>query len=63
MTATSTNSPVFFAGGPGGFAAGGRAGAQHRSAGSTIGVPGVRSTLGMSGQIVIARGAKDERLV
>ena len=50
-------------GGPGGFAAGGRVGAKHRSAFLTIGVPGVRSTLGSNGQIIIARGAKDERLV
>jgi hypothetical protein len=54
--------PVFFDGGPA-IDRGGRAAAELRSAFSTIGVPGVRSTLGLNGQIVIARGAKDERLV
>ncbi len=34
-----------------------------RSAIQKIGVPDVRSTLGNNGQIIIARGAKDERLV
>jgi hypothetical protein len=43
--------------------AGGRGGAEHRSAFINEGVPDVRSTLGGNGQIVIARGAKDERLV
>ena len=54
---------VFFDGGSGGFAAGGRAAAKLHSAIRPIGVPDVRSTVGNNGQIVIARGAKDERLV
>ncbi len=62
--------PVFFAGGPTRMR-GGRpstslrtgSAAQLRSAVPMSGVPDVRSTLGCNGQIVIARGAKDERLV
>ena len=61
MTVYGTT-PVFFDGGPA-RARGGRVAAKLRSAVHTIGVPDVRSILGKNGQIVIARGAKDERLV
>jgi hypothetical protein len=60
--ATSVTTPVFFVGGPA-LGRGGREAAKLRNAFSTNGVPDVRSTLGKNGQIVIARGAKDERLV
>ena len=62
MTAAIGRCPVFFDGGPA-WQRGGRGAAKLRSAGQTIGAPNLRSTLGINGQIVIARGAKDERLV
>ncbi len=62
MTTTCDWRPVFFDGGPA-QARGGRAAAQPRSAVSTLGSPSGRSPLGRNRQIVIARGAKDERLV
>jgi hypothetical protein len=62
MTMSSITSPVFFDGGPA-QKRGGREAAELRSAVQSVGAPEVRSTLGNNGQIIISRGAKDERLV